>query len=63
MGITKVPASRAEPSALTCGLKNPHSSHHSYHADSTALGLYVAGNSVPRIFLAPLGVTLMYATS
>src|SRR4051812_40828160 len=38
--MTKDPSGFTFPSAVNSGLKNPSFSHHEYHADSTAIGLY-----------------------
>lgn len=38
--MTNDPAGLTLPSEVNSGLKKPSFSHHAYHADSTAVGLY-----------------------
>jgi len=61
--ITNFPSGFTSPSAVNSGLKKPSFSHHEYHADSTAIGLYAwyCGSSNDlRIFFSPNGVSSTY---
>lgn len=47
--ITNIPSGLTLLSAVICGLKYPSFSHHAYHDDSTAAGLYFSNAPSSRL--------------